>query len=281
MYKISDNYYISANKVTKMNILTEVDGKERYFLTLADGTRHEILSKEVFDEIANASGTSTFSELVVTDKLSVGDIEDVEEEITDIRELIASDVKDIVGTYAELLEYDTTKLSVNDIIEVLEDENYGNANTMYRFVGEGEPFEYIGKLGPYYTKNEVDEKFVSEVALEIEEPTEEGESKTVNGSLTYTKGDGQKETIATFDELRDVLNTPSENTPDVTDEGADYKDQDLTLIVSDSEGNAVKMDLATLRERFIASTDNDNVSLEDAQIGQFVYETIPDEEEGD
>ena len=237
MYKISDNYYISANKVAKMSILTELNGKERYFITLTDGTRHEILSKEMFDEIASASGTATYSDIVVTDKLTVGDIEDVEQEINDIRQLIATDVKDIVGTYDELLAYDTTSLKVGDIIEVLQDRTRDNANTMYRFLGEGQDYEYIGKLGSYYTKKEADERFALKADPETPEPSP---------------------------------SAPSEN-------------EDLFISVTQMQGDpptpvSVKLTLEELRQRFVASTDNDEADFEDAEIGTFLYEAIPESE---
>ena len=235
MYKISDNYYISANKVAKMNILTELNGKERYFITLIDGTRHEVLSREMFDEIASASGTVTYSDVVVTNKLTVGEIDDVEQEIEDIRELIASDVKDMVGTYDELLEYDTTSLQVGDIIEVLQDRTKENANTMYRYIETGNPpYEYIGKLGPYYTKNECEERFALKAGPETPEPDPSEPSTNEDLYLTLTQMQG-----------------------------------DPPVAVS------VKLTLEELRRRFVANDSlSTDTSIEDADIGQYVYTEI-------
>lgn len=67
-----------------------------------------------------------------------------------------SDVKDIVGTYAELQAYDKTKLGDNDIIKVLQDETKEGASTYYRYIASTQSFNYIGKEGPYYTKSEAD-----------------------------------------------------------------------------------------------------------------------------
>ena len=275
MYKISDNYYINPSKIARMVIVSEINGKTRYFIVLTDGTRHQILSKEQFDDLATQSGTQTFSQLTVTDKLTVGDIEDVEGEINDIRQLIASDVKDIVANYEELLAYDTSTLTVGDIIEVLDDENYDHANTMYRFTNEGNPpYEFVGKLGTYYTKEESDDKYVKEVRLEVEESEEEGAS--VEGNLVYIKGNGTKEVITSLSELRNYLLTPAPDTPDV--DNTEDKDSELTVIVTDSDGQAVKMTLEQLRKRFLASSNNDNVNFEDAQIGEFIYDEIIEEE---
>ena len=68
----------------------------------------------------------------------------------------SSDVKDIVGTYAELQNYDTSTLSNNDIIKVLQDETQDDATTYYRWNATTSSFSLIGEEGPYYTKSETD-----------------------------------------------------------------------------------------------------------------------------
>lgn len=72
----------------------------------------------------------------------------------------ASDVVDVVGTYAELQAYDTSKLGDNDIIKVLTDETHDNAISYYRWNDTTETFTYIGSQGPFYTKSETDATFV-------------------------------------------------------------------------------------------------------------------------
>ena len=70
----------------------------------------------------------------------------------------SSDVKDIVGTYAELQAYDTTTLGNNDIVKVLVDSTHNDAMGYYRWViteGVG-AWTYIGSEGPYYTKSQTD-----------------------------------------------------------------------------------------------------------------------------
>lgn len=71
----------------------------------------------------------------------------------------ASDVTDIVGTYADLQAYDTTKLKDNDIIKVLQDETHDDETTYYRWSTHTEQFTLIGEEGPYYTKSAADTKF--------------------------------------------------------------------------------------------------------------------------
>ena len=70
----------------------------------------------------------------------------------------SSDVKDIVGSYKELQNYDTSTLGNDDIVKVLQDSPHGNAMTYYRWIKSGNSghWEYIGQEGPYYTKSEVD-----------------------------------------------------------------------------------------------------------------------------
>lgn len=66
------------------------------------------------------------------------------------------DVSDIVATKADLTNYDTSKLNVNDIVKVLVDESQDNKQTYYKWTGT--TFQYVGGLGPYYTTTEIDNK---------------------------------------------------------------------------------------------------------------------------
>ena len=68
----------------------------------------------------------------------------------------ASDVVDVVGTYADLQQYDTSKLNNNDLIKVLQDETRDDAITYYRWSTTTNTFTYVGSEGPYYTASETD-----------------------------------------------------------------------------------------------------------------------------
>jgi hypothetical protein len=68
----------------------------------------------------------------------------------------SSDVVDIVGTYADLEDYDTSTLNDNDIIKVIADETHSDATTYYRWNKTSQQFAYIGSEGPYYTQTQVD-----------------------------------------------------------------------------------------------------------------------------
>lgn len=68
----------------------------------------------------------------------------------------SSDVTDIVGSYAALEAYDTSKLNDNDIIKVLQDETHSDETTYYRWHKNAGEFTLIGEEGPYYTKSQTD-----------------------------------------------------------------------------------------------------------------------------
>lgn len=75
----------------------------------------------------------------------------------------SSDVTDIVGTKAQLNDYDTSKLKDNDIVKVLQDESQSGETTYYRWSTTTQTFTLIGEEGPYYTKSEADVLFNGKV----------------------------------------------------------------------------------------------------------------------
>lgn len=75
-------------------------------------------------------------------------------EIDDIKN--SPDVVDIVATYAALQAYDTSKLGDNDIVRVLQDEQHDGQSTYYRWNKQSSTWTYIGAVGDYYTKGQVD-----------------------------------------------------------------------------------------------------------------------------
>lgn len=93
----------------------------------------------------------------------------------------SSDVTDIVGTYAELQAYDTSKLKDNDIIKVLQDESQNDETTYYRWDVETETFLLIGEEGPYYTKSQADTTFVPQ--------TRTVNGKALSSNITLTASD--------------------------------------------------------------------------------------------
>lgn len=68
----------------------------------------------------------------------------------------SSNVADIVGTYQDLQNYDTSHLGDNDIIKVLNDSTHNNAVSYFRWKKSSSTWQYVGSEGPYYTKGETD-----------------------------------------------------------------------------------------------------------------------------
>lgn len=91
-------------------------------------------------------------------KKQIKDLQDEDAKIWDEIETIeaASDVVDVVGTYAELQQYDTSKLHDKDLIKVLQDETHDGAITYYRWSTTTSTFSYVGEEGPYYTQSQTD-----------------------------------------------------------------------------------------------------------------------------
>lgn len=102
--------------------------------------------------------TTDVIELANALKKETDERKEADTEIWDEIETIeaASDVVDVVGTYAELEAYDTSKLKDNDLIKVLADETRDDAITYYRWSTTTETFTYVGAEGPYYTASETD-----------------------------------------------------------------------------------------------------------------------------
>lgn len=105
----------------------------------------------------------------------------------------SSDVVDVVGSYAELEAYDTSKLHDNDLIKVLQDETRDDAITYYRWSTTTETFSYVGEEGPYYTQSETDtlldakqDKLIAGTNIQIA-----ADGKTISATdTTYTAGSG-------------------------------------------------------------------------------------------
>lgn len=122
----------------------------------------------------------------------------------------ASDVVDIVGTYAELQSYDTQHLKDNDVVKVLQDETHNEAMTYWRWSTSTHTWAYIGAEGPYYTKSEantlLDEKLDADEVPEgfFDGPATiyptEGTSVEIQGGLKLKainlKGDTTQQTYS-------------------------------------------------------------------------------------
>lgn len=85
-------------------------------------------------------------------------IREVAERIIDVEEEVEQlennpDVVDIVATYQDLQDYDTSGLTDKDIIRVLEDSTHDGNSTYYRWNAATSQFDYVGEIsgGSSYT----------------------------------------------------------------------------------------------------------------------------------
>lgn len=134
----------------------------------------------------------------------------------------ASDVFDVVGTYAQLQAYDTSTVPVNDIIKVLQDETRNNAMTYYRW--NGTSWVFIGAEGPYYTVAEVDQTFATKAQLPGIATTQQ---------VGLVKPDGQSVTIQA-DGTLSVSNNVAASLPLFTSIWADHILNDTSYLRSDT-----------------------------------------------
>lgn len=131
------------------NVILYYEANDQVYLYSSDGipTRITVDTDELKAQIAAVRKdlTTETTERKDADQEIWTEIETIE---------AASDVVDVVGTYAELQQYDTSKLHANDLIKVLQDETRDDAITYYRWTGSA--FTYVGAEGPYYTASETD-----------------------------------------------------------------------------------------------------------------------------
>ena len=138
------------------------------------------------------------------EKISVGtdDLANLQRQIDTL--LTSSDVTDVVGTYAELQNYDTTSLTDNDIVKVLEDSTHDDTESYYRWNATNNAFYYIGSVGAYYTKAEAYERFNVASYLSALRTLTIGQTTcltTVSGAVGLANGGNSKCVIVTDNEL--------------------------------------------------------------------------------
>lgn len=133
---------------------------ETHSAVVAEATARDDADEELEAQIQELAGQTseaieTVTEAINTEASTRGAADNVLQEQIDAL-VASSDVKDIVGTKAELDAYDTSTLGDNDIIKVLQDESQNDATTYYRYVQASDSFTLIGSEGPYYTKAQSD-----------------------------------------------------------------------------------------------------------------------------
>ena len=177
----------------------------------------------------------------------------IEQEIEDLRN--EPDVVDIVGTYADLLAYDTSHLGDKDVIRVLVDETHDDESTYYRWNKTPQTWTYIGAIDGYYNKDQTDA-----LLDEKQDTLTAGANVQINNNVisatdtTYTAGTGLNLNgtefsvdLTTIAEKSDLPTTAAEvhALPDTTKYGAtltlaiDSSTYVVTATLKDQDGNTL------------------------------------------
>lgn len=164
----------------------------------------------------------------------------------------SSDVTDIVGTYAALEAYDTSKLKDNDIIKVLQDETHDDETTYYRWSTSTEEFSLIGEEGPYYTKAAADLKFQDKLTA--------GANITIASDNTISADDSEtifyadlNETGTTRHIYKDINFTSAASAQDVID----ANDKGQVILRGTTTANPTAYNDSYLQNAFIMPHNND------------------------
>lgn len=144
-----------GNDITE--IQDDIDNIEDDIQTILNETytKSEVYNKEETDNLVNNAVGTVSNDLQIEERARQSADVNLQNQIDSI--VASSDVVDIVGTYQELQNYDTSKLGDNDIIKVLDDSTHNNATSYFRWKKSTSTWQYIGSEGPYYTKSETNE----------------------------------------------------------------------------------------------------------------------------
>ena len=213
------------DKETERQYLFDADG----VWTLLSGAAGDYYTKEQVDEHIGAEAEVREAE----DERIWDKIEDIE---------MSSDVVDVVGTMADLSNYDTSTLSDNDLIKVLQDNTHGGAISYYRWDTSTNQFSYVGSEGPYYTQSQTDALFVLRLST-AQYPEDYSDSYLQNAFIAVNNSDYE----FVFLDDRSTHNYSADET---TDSVFDYYKTDLQAKLT--AGTNITINGAT-----ISATDTD------------------------
>lgn len=169
------------------NVVLYYEANDQVYLYSSDSIPTKITVnvealKRQINQVAADLETET-GEREAEDKKIWDEIEEIE---------MSSDVVDIVGTYAELQAYDTSKLHNNDIIKVLSDETHNDSISYYRYSKTSDAFTYVGSEGPYYTRTQINTMLEAKQDNLTAGSNISIDSNNVISAVdtTYTAGDG-------------------------------------------------------------------------------------------
>lgn len=140
VYEANNHIYIYSSEGIPTLMSADIAGLDELEKAIAEAQGDIVdLDERLLAEIKNRQDA---------DNVLQGEIDDIKN---------SPDVVDIVPTYAALQNYDTSKLGDNDIVRVLQDEQHDGQSTYYRWNATTQTWTYIGSVGDYYTKGQVDD----------------------------------------------------------------------------------------------------------------------------
>lgn len=202
---IRDNYTPKAGDYHERIVRDEVNNRQWIFD--CDGVFTDITDTNTEIEIVNELGSSTTA--VTSQKLVTDNVGILQEKIDELKN--SPDVVDIVATYEDLMDYDTSSLGDKDVIRVLVDETHDNESSYYRWDKTNSQWVFIGAVEGYYTKAQTDD-----LLDEKQDTLTAGSNIQISGSTisatdtTYTAGNGLDLTGTTFSADTTVLATQAD-----------------------------------------------------------------------
>ena len=192
------------------NVLLHYEASGNNYLYSSDGIPTEIganVPSEVINRIeALEDGYDDLVEDYEQLQSQVGDVSEALSAETSAREnadiglqgqidalTVSSGVIDVLGTYQDLQNYDTTHVKEDDIIKVLQDSTHSNAMSYYKWVITSNvgAWVYVGSEGPFYTKSEADTLLNAKQNTLTAGPNVQIVNDTISATdTTYTAGTG-------------------------------------------------------------------------------------------
>ena len=119
-------------------------------ITATPSFDYSIANKSYVDKTAEAQATEKANALQVTLQAEI-------DAINASQNFVAT-----FATHQDLVNIDMSKLDYSDCVLILKDEDHNDQSTVYRYKGGSggvlDMFEFVGELGDYYTKHEIDKK---------------------------------------------------------------------------------------------------------------------------
>lgn len=154
-----------ADTTLQTNIDNEVTARENEDIALSGAISDEATARSTADETLQSNIDAEANARNDRDTELQKQIDTIE---------ATQNIVDIVGTKADLDDYDTTYLKDGAKIQVLDDETQNHASTIYQFNKNAVPnpsFGLVGTFGSYYTKAET-ENLISKASNDLEDTIE-------------------------------------------------------------------------------------------------------------